>query len=115
MIEETLRLHPPVPSGLTRVTPPEGLNINGTFVPGGTIVSVPPWTIHKDERYWDNPMTFDPERWEKEGNPETREAFIPFSKGQWSCIGKTLARMVSCRAITCPLRAEYVLTRKCGP
>ncbi|KAF8917303.1 cytochrome P450 67 [Mucidula mucida] len=93
VIDETLRLHPPVPSGLTRVTPPEGLNINGTFVPGGTIVSVPPWTIHKDERYWDNPMTFDPERWEKEGNPETREAFIPFSKGQWSCIGKTLARM----------------------
>ncbi|KAF9016932.1 cytochrome P450, partial [Hymenopellis radicata] len=93
VIDEALRLHPPVPSGLSRVTPSEGLNIAGTFIPGNTIVSVPPWTIQRDERYWDEPLKFIPERWEGEGNPEQRDAYIPFSRGQWSCIGKTLARM----------------------
>lgn len=40
-INETLRMYPPVPSGLLRDTPPEGLYIEDTFVPGNTTVSVP--------------------------------------------------------------------------
>lgn len=44
VINETLRLHPPVPSGLSRLTPPEGITIGKTRVPGDTIVSVPLWT-----------------------------------------------------------------------
>lgn len=41
VINETLRLHPPVPSGTQRVTPPEGLRIGDTFIPGDTIVQIP--------------------------------------------------------------------------
>ena len=41
IINETLRLHPAVPSGLLRLTPPEGININGVFIPGGVTVSSP--------------------------------------------------------------------------
>ena len=41
VINETLRLHPPVPSGVQRMTPPEGLQIGDTYVPGDTIVQVP--------------------------------------------------------------------------
>jgi cytochrome P450 len=33
-IDEVLRLHPPATSGLPRITPPEGLTIDGLFVPG---------------------------------------------------------------------------------
>ena len=46
-IDEALRLHPPVPSGLQRVTPPEGLMVGEIFVPGKTIVQVPLHTIHR--------------------------------------------------------------------
>ena len=35
VIDEALRLFPPVPEGLPRVTPPEGVNICGYWVPGG--------------------------------------------------------------------------------
>jgi len=34
-IHESMRLHPPVGSGLPRVTPPHGTSIDGVFVPGG--------------------------------------------------------------------------------
>ena len=45
VIHEALRLHPPVPSALQRLTPPEGLEIDGTFVPGNTCVWTPQWAM----------------------------------------------------------------------
>lgn len=46
-INESLRLHPVVPSGVQRITPPQGLQIGTTFVPGETIVQVPTYTLHR--------------------------------------------------------------------
>lgn len=47
-IDEALRIFPVVPSGPQRITPPEGLKISeDLFVPGGTIVQVPTYTIHR--------------------------------------------------------------------
>lgn len=41
VIYETLRMHPPVPSGTSRITPPEGITVDGVYVPGQTTVTVP--------------------------------------------------------------------------
>lgn len=49
VIQETLRLHPPVPSMLQRKTPSEGIMIDGTFIPGNTIVSCPQYVIGRSE------------------------------------------------------------------
>lgn len=46
-INETLRLYPPVPSGVQRMTPPEGLRLPNTFVPGDTVIQTPTWTLHR--------------------------------------------------------------------
>ncbi len=45
IINETLRLHPPVPSGTLRLTPPEGIKIGETFIPGDTTVVAPSYSI----------------------------------------------------------------------
>jgi tryprostatin B 6-hydroxylase len=45
VIHEALRLHPPIPSGYPRLTPPEGVEIGGHYIPGNTTVTVPLWTI----------------------------------------------------------------------
>lgn len=45
VINETLRLHPPVPSGLMRETLPEGLRIGDTFVPGNTNFCTPQYPM----------------------------------------------------------------------
>lgn len=49
VINETLRLHPPVPAGTLRVTPDEGLQIGKTFIPGGTTVVSPTYTVGRCE------------------------------------------------------------------
>jgi hypothetical protein len=45
VINETLRLHPPVPSGVLRVTPPEGITIGSTFIPGNVTISIPNYSL----------------------------------------------------------------------
>lgn len=47
VINETLRLHPPVPSGLQRITPAEGIRVGDTFIPGNTIVQIPMHSIFR--------------------------------------------------------------------
>jgi cytochrome P450 len=47
LIYETLRLHPSIPSGGLRITPPHGLEIDGTFIPGGTTVVTPQYSIQR--------------------------------------------------------------------
>lgn len=45
LINETLRLHPPVPSGVLRQTPASGLRFGDTFIPGGVTISMPTWSL----------------------------------------------------------------------
>ncbi|EXJ59298.1 uncharacterized protein A1O5_12179 [Cladophialophora psammophila CBS 110553] len=100
VINEALRLMPPVPQGLQRVVPPEGMQLAGKFIPGNTLVSVSPWTVQRDPRNWGRPDEFIPERWLGEGpEPCIKDAWIPFSIGAYGCVGKPLA-MMELRVIT---------------
>ena len=45
MINEALRLHPALPSGGHRQTPPEGLIIGDKFIPGNVVVSAPRYSL----------------------------------------------------------------------
>jgi cytochrome P450 len=47
IINEVLRLYPPVPSGLQRLTPPEGATIAGRFIPGDMIISTPTYAVQR--------------------------------------------------------------------
>ncbi|OJD34098.1 cytochrome p450 monooxygenase [Diplodia corticola] len=94
LINETLRLYPPVLFGSPRVTPPGGLKIGDVFVPEDTVVYVPGWQLHHDARNFPQPDEFIPERWTT--RPElivNRSAFIPFLIGENNCPGKPLAMM----------------------
>lgn len=95
VINETLRMHPAVAQGLTRDTPlTEPMQIGPYLVPAETMVSVPTWTIQHDERYWEKPDEWIPERWTTQ--PELikdRRAFNAFSYGRTMCAGKYFAMM----------------------
>jgi cytochrome P450 len=46
-VMETLRLHPPVPGGVFRTTPPEGLQVGDHYIPGNTQILTPTWSLHR--------------------------------------------------------------------
>jgi cytochrome P450 len=49
---------------MERVVPSSGLNINGHYLPPGTIVSVPHYCVHRDTTtYGPNAEDFQPQRW----------------------------------------------------
>ncbi|KAI9035869.1 cytochrome P450 [Aspergillus affinis] len=94
VINEALRLYPAVPCHMQRKTPPEGILIEGVWIPGGMTVMCPQYVLGRSERCYVNPNSFIPERWYS--SPELirdKSAFAPFSIGQSGCIGKPLALM----------------------
>ncbi|KAI0871954.1 cytochrome P450 [Hypoxylon argillaceum] len=84
VIEETLRAFPPIAFGLPRVSP--GDYVDNHFVPAGVTVSAPHWAIVHNESEWEDPYTFQPERWLAEGGvPQPRN--LAFSSGPRACLG----------------------------
>ncbi|KAM0250781.1 hypothetical protein ACHAP5_001998 [Fusarium lateritium] len=93
-LDESLRLFPVVPSGLQRMTPPEGMQIEDIYIPGYTLFHTPTYTMCRDERCFVRPDEFIPERWTSQ--PELvkdASVFSPFHMGRGSCAGKQLALM----------------------
>jgi len=83
IINETLRLHPPVPTALHRLTPPEGINVGGRHIPGGMTVWASQYVLGRSERIYPRANDFVPERWSS--MPELvvdKGAFSPFSAGK---------------------------------
>lgn len=107
VINETLRLWPAIFWATQRVTPPEGLAINNVFIPGGTIVAIPGWSLARDERNFVRPEEWIPERWTS--RPElciNKAAWIPFSTGPYSCAGRHLA-MLQIRSVIARIVGEF--------
>ncbi|KAH8588588.1 cytochrome P450 [Bisporella sp. PMI_857] len=92
VIEEGLRIHPPVPTGLLRTVPKGGDTIDGMWVPGGTAVSVGSWAASHNEKNFRDCDSFVPERWiGDEYASDFKKAAQPFSLGPRGCIGKHLS------------------------
>lgn len=89
VIEEGLRLFPPLPNNWPRMSP--GAEIDGHYVPAGVTVSTCTWATQHDERYFHEPYAFKPERWIGEGLGDNRQASQPFQLGPRACLGINLA------------------------
>lgn len=89
VVAETLRLYPPT-TGINRQAT-EPVTVGGYQLPEGAQFLIPQWVPHRDERFWDDPETFDPDRWTRDvDRPEY--AYFPFSGGPRACIGNDFAR-----------------------
>jgi len=94
VLQEGLRMYPPVPSALPRKVPAGGAEICGEWVPGGTTVGVHHLSTYRDPDCFRKPQEFHPERWL--GDPEFKDdklsALEPFSVGPRNCLGKVSRR-----------------------
>lgn len=79
-VDEALRLYSALPAGLPRAVPPGGVELGGYHIPGGMTVATQCFSLHRDEKVFPDPYTFNPERWEKT-TPLMRESLMPFGGG----------------------------------
>ncbi|KAJ5557044.1 hypothetical protein N7494_000959 [Penicillium frequentans] len=91
IINETLRMHP----------------IGETYIPGDVMVAVPMHALFRDERAFEDPDKFRPERWTtKPELVKDASVFIPFGAGPYVCVGKQLALM-EIRRVTAEILTRY--------
>ncbi|KAH7153542.1 putative benzoate 4-monooxygenase cytochrome P450 [Dactylonectria macrodidyma] len=92
VIKETLRLYAPLPASEPRSMPID-TTIDGYLIPAGTVVSMSPYTLHRNPEVFPEPLKFKPERWLGECGDlaEMKKWFWAFSSGGRMCIGLHLA------------------------
>jgi cytochrome P450 len=84
-VDEAMRMRPPLRGGLPRVTPPEGMMVEGEWIAGNTTVSVPTYSLHHDPDLFKDPFTYKPERWLEPDAADLQPVFLPFSAGGRGC------------------------------
>ncbi|KAK0773472.1 hypothetical protein LTR38_016552 [Friedmanniomyces endolithicus] len=98
VINESLRLYPPVAITMPRRTPLGGETIDGIYVPGGMTVGVHHFSCYRHPENFYRSNDFLPERFlaaNRDLAPfqeDNRACLQPFSFGPRGCLGKNLAR-----------------------
>ena len=87
VLEETLRLYPPVWLFTRRSR--EDDEIIDYDVPPGTDIYLSPYILHRTESLWPDPDQFDPDRFALvDGKPKKERPYFPFSLGPRRCLGE---------------------------
>jgi cytochrome P450 len=92
VLAESMRLYPPA-WALGRLAIEE-FEIAGYVVPRKSLVLMSQFVMHRDPRYFPEPLRFDPDRWiaaAREARPQF--SYFPFGGGPRRCIGEGFAWM----------------------
>ncbi len=109
VVKEALRLYPPAYMFGREAL--EDVEVAGWVVPRGAQVLVPVWSIHRDRRWYDNPLTFSPQRW-LDGLAERlpKYAYLPFGGGARVCVGNHFAMLEGVLALATMLQKIEVVS-----
>ena len=92
VLAESMRLFPPAWAMGRRAL--RDLTLGGFAIRKGDILTLSPYVMHRDERFWPDPLRFDPDRFTAEAKAaRPRFAYFPFGAGARSCIGEPFAWM----------------------
>jgi len=92
VIKEVLRLYPP--GWILGREPIEPTKIGPYDIPKGAIIFISPYVAHRDRRFFDDPDTFRPERFDAAHEKNIpRYAYFPFGGGSRVCMGAGFATM----------------------
>jgi cytochrome P450 len=89
VVQETLRLCPPVPVVVRRLLKP--MELGGYELPAGTTVAPCVYLIHRNEELYPQPRHFLPERFLEQ--PPGTYTWIPFGGGTRRCLAASYAEM----------------------
>ncbi|KAH8648326.1 putative benzoate 4-monooxygenase cytochrome P450 [Tricladium varicosporioides] len=107
IIKETLRLYAPLPASEPRSFPVNCI-IDGYNIPANTVVSMSPYTLHRNAEVFSAPLNFNPDRWLEDSREllEMKKWFWAFSSGGRMCIGLHLA-MAEMTTLTAAIYKSY--------
>ncbi|XP_015189800.1 PREDICTED: cytochrome P450 4C1-like isoform X2 [Polistes dominula] len=105
VIKETLRLFPPAPIVSRKMQKDTKVNDN-IVVPKNTALFFSIYTLHRKDKYWTDPLRFNPDRF-LPGNYDPK-CFIPFGFGKRGCIGKFFA-MAQMKTIVASLLRKFTV------
>jgi cytochrome P450 len=108
VLEETMRLYPPVP--MTVRVAFERTEIGGRPISKGDLVSIVIRNIHRHPDYWIDPLEFRSERFLPENKVSlNRNAYMPFLSGPHMCIGNHFA-LIEGQLLLAMMVQKYNLT-----
>nr|ARR97182.1 cytochrome P450 [Anopheles funestus] len=88
VINETLRMYPPVPQLIRVATQPYAVAGTNVTLDRDTMLMVPIYAIHHDATIYPDPKRFDPDRFATDAlHSRHTHAFLPFGDGPRNCIG----------------------------
>lgn len=108
VIREVLRLYPPVVLFVGRVCR-QDTSVMGQFFPAGANVLVPTWHMHHNPDVWEDPNTFNPERFSEGKSAHHPAAYLPFGMGPRVCIGERFA-LLELKLVICHVLRRYRVT-----
>ena len=92
VVTEAMRLYPPAYGLGRQATRPTELA--GHTVGARDVIITPTWVVHRDPRWFEEPLAFRPERWAGDlAQRLPRFAYFPFGGGPRQCIGNAFAQM----------------------
>src|SRR5882724_2175746 len=92
VLAESMRLYPPA-WAMGRYARAD-FRLGEFFLPAKTTVLISQFVTHRDERFFPDPLRFDPERFAPEAKARrTKLTYFPFGAGVRQCIGESFAWM----------------------
>ncbi|MCL7027118.1 hypothetical protein MKW94_012694 [Papaver nudicaule] len=93
VINETLRMTNGIPGGIMRKTTKD-VHINGYVIPKGWIIMVGQIAMHMNPDKFEDPLSFNPWRWNDIGSNVIGKSFIPFGGGKRNCAGAEFSKVL---------------------
>ena len=107
VIHEALRLCPPAAT-LSRVAL-QDIDVDGYRAEAGDVLAVGIYAVHRDPSLWDDPLTFNPERFSPANSKgRDRWQYLPFGAGPRSCIGDHFAMLEATLAVATIIRRREI-------
>ncbi|KAF5981288.1 cytochrome P450 monooxygenase [Fusarium bulbicola] len=108
VVKEALRCHPAAGLMLERIVPARGLEVDGHHIPGGTIVGVNAWVIHRNKDIFGHDADrWRPSRWIEASTEQKRRMenyMFAFGAGSRTCIGKNISLLEMYKMVPALLR-----------
>uniref|UniRef100_A0A3B5AMI3 Cholesterol 24-hydroxylase n=1 Tax=Stegastes partitus TaxID=144197 RepID=A0A3B5AMI3_9TELE len=106
VLKETLRVYPTAPGTSREIV--EDMIIDGIYIPGGFICIFSTYVSSRMEKFFKDPLTFDPDRFHPDA-PKPYYCYYPFALGPRSCLGQNFAQMEA-KVVMAKLLQRYDFT-----